>query len=217
LVQRPALRFLRRVSANEDFAPLLAVILLHEVGHIIDGDAGRYSPADEVDWDSVNNEDSISKSRELQADAFAAGAIKRQLLLRPPPPAANRLREALTRASVERGRERPVAPFGQFPVSPTRLYWDAGYSHPNFDLRLLIMLNMIDENEQSRRKLSDFVSLRRRAGRARLFLPTRGSKQRPYYSLPRQEGQEREDKAESEKSGKRAPSKVPAADSEPAP
>jgi len=53
----------------------LALMLLHEAGHLAAGAAGSYTPPVPMSIDDLTNTVNISKSQELRADAFAIDAI----------------------------------------------------------------------------------------------------------------------------------------------
>ena len=62
---------------NVDERALLAYMLLHEIGHFVDGDAeGAMSSPTSGGVGSLNRDDTTQKSREAAADRYAASALK---------------------------------------------------------------------------------------------------------------------------------------------
>src|SRR5208283_2137811 len=85
LVEEPALReFITRFFGegsedSDDAASFVAVMLLHEAGHLHYGDAGNYSAFEEDTnggHKSLNVDKSKEKEIEFRADRFAADQLK---------------------------------------------------------------------------------------------------------------------------------------------
>jgi hypothetical protein len=141
---------------------LLALILLHEAGHIEHGDWGRVFPS-QASSNTLNADETEGKKREIEADRFAAGQIKDGL--RSPPTsrrvaAAARLENAVREVGFrlflhrkkkdleslryefdELLRREPGSSTGgtRSQSSESAAYLDAGASHPNLEYRLMRM------------------------------------------------------------------------------
>ena len=143
---------------------ILAVLLLHEVGHILEGHAGR---AFGTDTEAYTLRRNAHKNREMAADARAAAA----------------LREAAS-DSDDFGRSwaagwtigqvgnlcfnltgiRLIDEFGATPLALPEVFLDNSSSHPNFELRMLEIRHQIHSNEETRAALADFKAHQRRSG-----------------------------------------------------
>jgi len=138
----------------------LALMLLHESGHIANGDAGSYTPSVRVSLDELTATLNDSKSRELRADAFAIDAIRAAAVPGRPMPrflAGNALTLALTNISWNLATRRLLDAFAANALRERRLFLDRGYSHPNFELRFLIMNYQLHPTETSLALLTDFL------------------------------------------------------------
>ena len=141
---------------------LLALILLHEAGHIEHGDWGRAFPS-QASSNALNAEETEGKKREIEADRFAAGQIKDAV---GSPPTSRRVAagarlenavrevgfrlflhrmkkdlESLRHEFDELWRQAPGSSRGEarHQSSESVAYLDAGVSHPNLEYRLMRM------------------------------------------------------------------------------
>ena len=117
-------------------------MLLHEAGHLAAGDAGSYTPPVPMSIDDLTDTLNIPKSRELRADAFAVDAVRAAVIPGQRTErftAATGLELALTKISWNLATRRLLDEFAANALRERRLFLDHGYSHPNFELRLLVM------------------------------------------------------------------------------
>ena len=154
----------------------LALMLLHECGHLAAGDAGSYTPPVALSVDDLTATVNVSKSRELGADAFAVDAIRAAAVPGRPMErfmAATRLELALTKISWNLATRRLLDEFAANALRERRLFLDRGYSHPNFELRFLVMNYRLQPTEEGRSLLADFIEGRRMqpAGGSLLGIP----------------------------------------------
>lgn len=140
---------------------LLALMLLHEAGHLAHHDAGSYTPPAKLSLDDLTATMNVSKSQELRADAYAIAAIRAAFQPGQPMPrflAASNLVQAVTNVPWNLASRRVLDEFAADVVRDRRLFLDEGYSHPNFELRFLIMSDQLHSTETSRALLSDFIA-----------------------------------------------------------
>lgn len=144
---------------------VMAVILLHEIGHIHLNHGGSYrefTPIDSPNLSSVNLEENRFKSSEFEADAFAARQI-REALQQEPSQDPKRSSSALMLSAAAMNLsfaipQRLNAYLRHFRARTA--FWDQGYSHPNMSLRMLIFNNLIQQSRDSARLLEEFQSAR---------------------------------------------------------
>lgn len=122
---------------------LLALVLLHEVGHVVLGHSeGRFQSAR---GGPFNVEMTEGELRELEADQWAARGLKAAI---DSPVGRDQEIAALSIAMwlhimgvsiiVQRvERDESIDP-------PSSVFGESGYSHPNLELRLLTMLSVLD-------------------------------------------------------------------------
>lgn len=143
----------------------LAVMLLHEAGHIANGDYGAFTEAVPVDLSSFNLHENVEKSREFKADAFAAQALgaamkdtggEFEVRL-----AAMTLGMCLSSWSFNLSKERLLDNFGATALNRPAVFWDKGNSHPNMELRILTILHLLMGDKTSAGLLDDFLAHRR--------------------------------------------------------
>jgi hypothetical protein len=151
-----------------DPRPLLAYMLLHEMGHIAhDGEIGDRSEAGSAGR-SFNLEVTAQKERELAADSFAASAIRSAIAeggalgL-----SAQWIALTLSKLSWNLMAHRLLDNFGATILNLPSAFWDPGLSHPNLEWRILVVNDMITHSDDSHQLLSDFEkarAARRRSG-----------------------------------------------------
>ena len=125
-----------------DVAPehALGIVLLHELGHFQNGDAGIYSPPFPLTAEDLPLKLTEAKNTELRADRFAGEQLGAALqakdarLL-----AAAPLLFALTHISWNLEKFRLVDNTGATVLGLPSVIGDAGYSHPNLELRFLVI------------------------------------------------------------------------------
>lgn len=152
-----------KVDSDENRARVLAVFLLYEVGHLHNGDNGSSVDAAQG---ILNLDLTEQKRREEAADKFASEQIRDGIRVTANP---HRFSSAMSLALVLQSVQFRVTTgallkdFGG--RSPNR-FWDRGYTHPNFELRLLVMAHAISPSDASRRLLEEFERDRLSAGKA---------------------------------------------------
>ncbi|MFK4531987.1 hypothetical protein ABIA00_000170 [Bradyrhizobium ottawaense] len=154
-------RYARNSKKTSEIDPseLLAFMLLHEVGHQESGHPGF------MDQESpdLNFDDNEIKARERAADEFAAKALvtaskdggRVDAFL-----AAMKLEMALSKVSFNLSGLRIVDHFGGSTLCSKDLFADKGVSHPNFELRILVVNDIISGTATSRQLLTDFERCR---------------------------------------------------------
>jgi hypothetical protein len=147
----------------------LALILLHETGHLFHGDWGEFSPDKAITEKGLNIDETESKKREIRADIFAGSQIRKAMQLPHGNPA---LREALALAIGINiiGMEGIARRTEQAEVSTDEpgshvLKWDRGYSHYNLELRSLYMLREIDPTGPWDKNIQDYIVSRQGGAR----------------------------------------------------
>jgi hypothetical protein len=164
LVNQPALReFLGGLTKRDNFPAVLTVILLHEVGHLVEPAAGPKTGRPSSDAGSSKSANDASKDRELAADRFAADQLKAATMPGESVPrfsAAIKVQSALVMLNFDVFSQRFRKHFGD---QTNSAYVDQSYSHPNFELRLLTVLNELSPTPQSQQLLDDFLQKRQPA------------------------------------------------------
>jgi hypothetical protein len=145
-------------------SPILALMLLHEIGHISRGEWGRYEHHNRfevADLLGIEDPHRFDKNSELTADRFAANQVRK----------ATQDTAARFSAAIIVGSALSVHQFSVFgdrvldgflSLSMDR-FLDSGYTHPNYELRMLVILNLVNRDEGSLRLLNDFLSQRKAA------------------------------------------------------
>jgi len=140
---------------------LLAFMLIHEAGHIAYGDPGQF---DSSNSGSLNTDATAEKQREESADAFAVEQLRGALTRTKDTDAwlnALNATKDLANLSFEMQQVRSEQCFGSESLHTPAAFYDVGYTHPNFELRVLTVNNLISNTETSRQLLANF-----QAGRA---------------------------------------------------
>lgn len=141
-------------------ARLLAFMLLHEAGHITHGDPGEFNGSG---TGSLNSNVSAEKERELAADSFAVEQLKGAMgRMKDYTPWLNaQLATAdLSNLAFEMQQVRQERFFGSAVLHTPGAFYDLGYTHPNFELRLLTVNDMISNTPTSHQLLQDFLAQR---------------------------------------------------------
>lgn len=183
VIGRPQLdAFFEQHLKNPDDRPrLLAVFLLHELGHIHHGHGGSYADPGAM---SLNTDATDQKRKEEQADEFAVEQIRAGSQADQPVPrftSSSSVGMALGMFSFNVNTSALLQDFGG--RSRSR-FWDKGYSHPNFERRLLAMQHSLSPSEASAEMLRQFDEDRDAAGKPRVFHPEPKSR---LFERPKQE------------------------------
>ncbi len=144
-------------------AAIVTWILLHELGHIHAADSGALEAAPAVRGSDFSNTE--QKRRELSADAFAVGLIKKADATQPTAAflAGMKASLAMTQLSRNLQRDRQLSMFGASVLATPGAFGDVGDTHPNLELRVLISLVMLNDSDESRALLDQFMLTRNRA------------------------------------------------------
>lgn len=148
-----------------DEPALLAYMLLHEIGHFVDGDAeGAMSSPTSGEVGSLNRDDTAQKDREAAADRYAASTLKAALQdggargL-----SAGEVTMALSNLSWNLSAHRLLDDFGATSLGKPQAFWDTGYSHPNIELRILTVNALVSGSDVAQKLLDDFRERRNQA------------------------------------------------------
>jgi hypothetical protein len=147
--------------ASLDKSAALAFMLAHEVGHIVHGDWAALLPATaSAAWNEMLT---AQKKREVAADRFAAGMIAAALSHHGDRGLAGaRVSLALSELSYIMSAHRIIDHFGGTGTHARSLFWDDGYTHPNFELRILTVNHLIRDDRLSSRLMQEFLDHRER-------------------------------------------------------
>lgn len=144
-----------------DRGQLLTFMLLHEVGHIHHGTAAGDFVNGELS--QLNNEPSIAKEREKEADDFAAALI-RQLRDQTSSGslAANWISIEISKLCWNMQAHRSLDEFGATAIGEPAVFFDQNYSHPNLAWRMLRSNDLIQRTDESGRLLKAFEEAQQR-------------------------------------------------------
>jgi hypothetical protein len=150
---------------NVDERALLAYMLLHEVGHFVDGDAdGAMTSPTSDGVGSLNRDETTQKEREAAADRYAASTLKAALQFGGTRGlSAAEVAMALSNLSWNLSAHRLLDDFGATSLGKPRAFWDAGYSHPNIELRILSVNALVSGSDAAQELLDDFRNRRNQA------------------------------------------------------
>jgi hypothetical protein len=139
---------------------LLGFMLLHEAGHIAHGDPGEF---DGNGTGVLNTGTTVEKQREQNADSFAVEQLKRAMDRRKDVTAwlnAQYASADLANLAFEMQQVREMRFFGSESLGTHEAFYDVGYTHPNFELRLLTVNDLISNTETSHQLLQNFLTKR---------------------------------------------------------
>jgi hypothetical protein len=139
----------------------VAIVLLHEAGHLSNGDAGSYLPARSVDLTDLNPQLTGSANREIEADAFSAAQIN---ILDAAAEYFDSRSLGPRNAQVAGGLRRVVEiafstydyrrdPFGFLGPSDRTAFLKHSYSHPDLALRFVVMRYKLNPTAANREDL----------------------------------------------------------------
>jgi hypothetical protein len=156
------------LKVDENYA--LAFMLLHEVGHIEHGDPGKYE--DRHKRRDYNFDQTDQKKAESLADKFAA-----DLLVEAADDkmdfkgwiASMNAELAITNMSWNLSVIRHVNNFGASLLCSRLAFADDGYSHPNYELRILAVNDLIAHTSASDELLKNFEDCRARPAAGSLY------------------------------------------------
>lgn len=139
---------------------LLGFMLLHEAGHVVHGDPGEFDGSTDG---SLNTATTVEKQREQNADSFAVEQLRRAMERRrdvTPWLNAQYASADLANLAFEMQQVREEQFFGAESLGTPKAFYDVGYTHPNFELRLLTVNDLISNTETSHRLLQAFLTKR---------------------------------------------------------
>jgi hypothetical protein len=171
-------------TLDVDQIDALAVILLHEAGHFRFGDAGEYGTPVPVSSDTLPIQVGEDKNKELRADRLAGDQIRaasassgeRQRI-------ALGILLSLANVGWNLFQHRLIGNFGATTLNLPSAFGDLNYSHPNLELRFLIINYTATRQATSLQLLQNFLDGRRRSE------TTSGVLYRRSQSVPGQQNQ----------------------------
>jgi hypothetical protein len=143
-------------------ASILVFMLLHELGHVAHKDQADSAfapyPAHQADTNLVST---AEKTREFAADAWAAEHVKQAFTPgRKGFSASLNVQMALTAMSWNLARRRLIDNFGATALRDPRVLFDSGYSHPNFELRILVANELVSGSPAAKALRDEFKNMR---------------------------------------------------------
>ena len=136
---------------------MLALLLLHELGHIVLGHHGAFIPSSNKP--TLNLTMTASKAREDAADAFATRVLREEFEAMGSGKAfvpAAMLTVFLANLSLTISTQNTLNCFGCRVLGSPDIFWDHSHSHENLEYRLLKMNHAIVPTQTSKRLLDDF-------------------------------------------------------------
>jgi hypothetical protein len=142
---------------------VVAFMLLHEMGHVLQGKSGEYLASEDPDSNS-NVLSTNTKIAESDADSFAESQIVGQL--REGGRRAQTASVIVTNIVILANNIYYDVTLSQglteiLCLTPT-IYWDHGYSHPNLVFRLMGTVNRLAPSPEATRIVADFSDCRTR-------------------------------------------------------
>ncbi|UZS00084.1 hypothetical protein [Chondrinema litorale] len=146
---------------------LLCLLLLHEVGHINYHDYGLFFD----DSSTLNTQMTLAKEMELRADRFAANCIKKKIdNYGPCMLDASMISMSISSMSWNLSMNRIVYHWSD--ITNSKMY-DQSYSHPNLELRFLVLANEFTnsvDSVDSNDLIEDFLKRRQENPLDTLFI-----------------------------------------------
>lgn len=133
----------------------LGFMLLHEMGHLAHGDPGEFEA--ERNGTALNTDKTEQKERESKADSFAVEQVRASIDDKKAFDGwmnALNVSMALSQLSWNMSAMRLLGNFGATSLCARSAFADSGYSHPNFELRLLVA-NQLLRSDHSYDELID--------------------------------------------------------------
>ncbi|MGK7654981.1 hypothetical protein ACSQ76_22090 [Roseovarius sp. B08] len=152
---------------------MLALLLLHELGHIHLDHYGGFIPSDQAP--ALNLNPTASKEREEDADAFAAGILRDEITAMDEGEAFIPGVMAITfvsNLSVVISAQASLDCFGCRVLGSPDVFWDHSQSHENLEYRLLKMNHAIAPTDTSQQLLDDYERARDESGRGNMRIVT---------------------------------------------
>jgi len=149
---------------------LLTICLLHEAGHIFHGDSGVGIMG--LAGDQFNDTAAAEKELELRADRFAARQISEAMDEQFPSSrftAAAMLPVELQNVSFNLTGRRLIDNFGKSTLRPREVFFDDSLTHPNLELRMLLLNYFIFPTEERAVMVEEFQRSRERSNQPYRF------------------------------------------------
>ncbi|TBY61036.1 hypothetical protein E0H46_30435 [Rhizobium leguminosarum bv. viciae] len=146
-----------------DQGDALTFMMLHEIGHIAHGDnAGEAFAPLPTSASDANLVPTAEKTREFAADAWAADQVRHAF--EPGQPgfsASMKVQLALSAMGWNLARRRLIDNFGVTALHDPRVIFDAGYTHPNFELRVLVSNELVSGSPAAKALREEFERMRK--------------------------------------------------------
>ena len=144
-----------------DAAHMLGFMLLHEIGHIVNGhSAVEFSDGQLY---QLNIDPSIAKYNEEQADEFASHLIRdisENKVHLMESITALQISIALSNIGWNMQAYRTIEEFGSSLTGSPTVYFDPSYTHPNLAWRFLRANHLIQDSKQTKELLESFEKIR---------------------------------------------------------
>lgn len=143
---------------------ILSFFLLHEIGHIKNNDPGR---AVENSKNNYNIDSTDDKEKEEKADEYAANAIKKAISVKDDYDisfSALNISMELAKFSFNLTGKRVIDSFSGSILDSPSLFQDDTKTHPNFELRILQVNDLIAGSADSKNLLESFKNRRNSGG-----------------------------------------------------
>lgn len=148
---------------------MLALLLLHELGHIKHGHYGPFLPRS--GRPGYNLEASTSKTLENEADMFVVDVLSKEIQALGTGDAnlpAVMVALFVSKLSLHISVQAALDCFGCRPLGSREIFWDHSMSHENLEYRLLKMNHELAPSATSQRLIDDFENLRTKNSRGGL-------------------------------------------------
>ena len=147
----------------EDAAKLLAIILIHEIGHIRNGDHGAFLRRDGQVF--LNNARNPDKDKEIAADDYVIEKLKVDPdIVDDTSLSRMELGVAISLYLFDLSTQNSRDCFAGRVLGSPCIFWDHSQSHPNFEYRLLRINHALIGSPVSKQLLEDFEQGRVRSG-----------------------------------------------------
>lgn len=144
-----------------DASRVLAFMLLHEAGHLKQGNPAADFTNGAVS--QLNVDPTRAKANEEEADEFAADLIRKAMTSRNSNSlTASLISMELTHLSWNMQAYRTLDEFGATALGKPAVFFDHGYSHPNLAWRILRSNHLIHQSATTRKLLESFEEARER-------------------------------------------------------
>jgi hypothetical protein len=164
----------KQVGLELHWEEAFALVLLHELGHIYYKDNEYEAATVAFSLDDLSSPPSMVKNREIRADMFAVAQIRNAMAPKSP---ADRFAAGLSmnlflpNVAWNLMSQRLLGDFGGTGLSKKDLFLESENTHPNFELRFLVMDYALHHSKDARTVLADFLEHRKKAAAKRAVTP----------------------------------------------